>query len=183
MNKEIENPEGYEARIEGNKVIIEQKDIEDERIRKILIESFEKANCSKVDEFVNCKLNKGEILAYLEKQKDASNDIEEVNRIDKYIDENTANAHDMNDSNPDKKYYFGWDDALCKMAGILQDVYSGEKQKEQKPAEWSEEDDNHRKDAILAIQEYRSECIKKYGKDPAWADCVDWLKSIGPQLT
>ena len=37
----------------------------------------------------------------------------------------------MKDSNPDKKYYRGWDDALGKMAGILQDVYSSEKQKEQ----------------------------------------------------
>ena len=32
--KEIEIPEGYEARIEGNKVIIEPKKSEDERIRK-----------------------------------------------------------------------------------------------------------------------------------------------------
>lgn len=71
-----------------------------------------------------------ECLAYLEKQKDASKAIEAVERIDKYIDEHLANAHDMKDSNPDKKYYRGWDDALGKMAGILQDVYSGEKQKE-----------------------------------------------------
>ena len=55
------------------------------------------------------------------------------------------------------------------------------KELEQKPVEWSEEDENHRKDAILAIQEYRADCIKKYGKDPAWADCVDWLKSLRPQ--
>ena len=71
-------------------------------------------------------------LAYLEKQKDASKAIEAVDRIDKYIDEQVANAHDMKDSNPDKKYYQGWDDALGEMAGILQDVYSNEKQKEQK---------------------------------------------------
>jgi len=71
-----------------------------------------------------------------EKQKDASKAIEAVERIDKYIDEHLANAHDMKDSNPDKKYYRGWDDALGKMAGILQDVYSGEKQKEQKPVEY-----------------------------------------------
>ena len=71
--------------------------------------------------------------AKLEKQKDVSKAIEAVDRIDKYIDEHLANAHDMKDSNPDKKYYRGWDDALGKMAGILQDVYSDEKQKEQKP--------------------------------------------------
>ena len=72
-------------------------------------------------------------IGYIEKQKDANKAIEAVDRIDKYIDEHLANAHDMKDSNPDKKYYRGWDDALGKMAGILQDVYSNEKQKEQKP--------------------------------------------------
>lgn len=80
-------------------------------------------------------------LTYLEKQKEASKAIEAVDRIDKYIDVHVANAHDMKDSNPDKKYYQGWDDALGKMAGILQDVYSGEKQKEQKPVnnpKWNE---------------------------------------------
>lgn len=65
-----------------------------------------------------------------EKHEETSKAIEAVDRIDKYIDEHLANAHDMKDSNPDKKYYRGWDDALGKMAGILQDVYSGEKQKE-----------------------------------------------------
>ena len=79
-----------------------------------------------------------EAFAYLEKQKEASKAIEAVDRIDKYIDENLANAHDMKDSNPDKKYYRGWDDALGKMSAILQDVYSDEKQKEQKSIEWSE---------------------------------------------
>ena len=70
-------------------------------------------------------------IAYLEKQKDISKAIEVIERIDKYIDEHVANAHDMKDSNPDKKYYLGWDYALAKMSGILQDVYSDEKQKEQ----------------------------------------------------
>ena len=79
------------------------------------------------------------ILTWLEKKKDASKAIEAVERIDKYIDEHLANAHDMKDSNPDKKYYRGWDDALGKMAGILQDVYSDEKQKEQKPVQTEEE--------------------------------------------
>ena len=66
--------------------------------------------------------------------KDASYAIEAVEKIDKYIDEHLANAHDMKDSNPDKKYYRGWDDALGEMSGILQDVYSNEKRKEDKPS-------------------------------------------------
>lgn len=71
-------------------------------------------------------------LLNLERQKDASKVTEAVDRIDKYIDEHTVNAHDMSDSISDKKYYQGWDDALGKIAGILQDVYSKGKQKEQK---------------------------------------------------
>ena len=99
---------------------------EDERIRKEIlgfIKSFwadHKESIPRISSW----------LAYLEKQKGASKAIEAVERIDKYIDEHLANAHEMKDSNPDKKYYRGWDDALGKMAGILQDVYSGEKQKE-----------------------------------------------------
>ena len=37
MNKEIEIPEGYEARIEGNKVVLVPKESEDEKIRKEMI--------------------------------------------------------------------------------------------------------------------------------------------------
>ena len=90
------------------------------------------------DDYVECAHAKGFREGYLfgvEKQKDASKAIEAADRIDKYIDMHVANAHDMKDSNPDKKYYRGWDDALGKMAGILQDVYSEKKQKEQKPVD------------------------------------------------
>lgn len=41
MAKEIEIPEGYEARIEGNKVIFVPKESEDEKIRKELLEEIE----------------------------------------------------------------------------------------------------------------------------------------------
>ena len=66
----------------------------------------------------------------LGKQKEASKAIEAIERIDKYIDKHVENAHDMKDSNPDKKYCQGIDDTLADIAGILQDVYSSEKQKE-----------------------------------------------------
>lgn len=105
----------------------------DEKIRKWLIDYFDKVN----DEVV--KEDRLKIIAYLENQKDASKAIEAVNRIDKYIDENTANAHDMKDSNPDKKYYCGVDDTLSNIAGILNSAYSEEKQKEQKLAESEDE--------------------------------------------
>jgi len=98
---------------------------EDERIRKELKEAFEAYDIESKWNGIPIR----SIFAWLEKQKEASKALEAVDRIDKYIDDHLANAHDMKDSNPDKKYYRGWDDALGKMAGILQDVYS-EKQKE-----------------------------------------------------
>lgn len=96
---------------------------EDERIRKSIIHILQVGGYMPLED-------KEKAFAYLEKLKDASKAIETVKRIDKYIDENVANAHDMKDSNPNKKYYRGWDDALGAMAGILQDVYFDEKQKE-----------------------------------------------------
>ena len=103
----------------------ELRESEDERIRKRLLWFL--ANYNGRWDYPETRMA---CRAWLEKQEDASKAIEAVDRIDKYIDEHLANAHDMKDSNPDKKYYRGWDDALGKMAGILQDVYSGEKQKE-----------------------------------------------------
>lgn len=69
MNKEIEIPEGYEARIEGDKIIIEKKESEDERIRKWLIEMVEeirKANPNNAEHNGDCS----EAIAYLERQKE-----------------------------------------------------------------------------------------------------------------
>lgn len=57
---EREIPEGYEARIDGNKVIIELKESEDERIRRDIVAVVE----------MNKDLTQGrksEIYAYLEK--------------------------------------------------------------------------------------------------------------------
>lgn len=46
-----------------------------------------------------------------------------IDMIDKYIDEHTANAHEMKDSHPKKMYYRGVDDTLSAISGILQKIY------------------------------------------------------------
>jgi hypothetical protein len=166
----------------------ELKESEDERIRKWLVDYF---SSIKETVWIHRDITCGQILAWLEKQKDASYAIEAVERIDKYIDEHLANAHDMKDSDPDKKYYRGWDDALGKMAGILQDVYSGEKRKEQKPVEWkpSEEDEKRIKqliydtEAIRAGYEKRKEKLGDEFNNELIRDCdaqIAWLKSLRP---
>ena len=66
MNKEIEIPEGCEARIEGNKVIIEQKESEDERIRKEIIAFLKHYHTGEGDSVIYDDA----WIAYLEKQKE-----------------------------------------------------------------------------------------------------------------
>ena len=101
---------------------------EDEMIRKELI-NWINGKTTYEWSYEWCE-NKDRWIAYLEKLKEANKAIEAVERIDKYIDEHVENAHDMKDSHPDKKYCQGIDDTLAGIAGILQDVYSGEKKKE-----------------------------------------------------
>ena len=117
----------------------EQKPAEwsdNERIRKALVDYFtSRLDASKLKDFPF-----SDIIAYLERQKDSDKAMSAIEKIDKYIDSHTANAHDMDDSNPDKKYYSGVDDTLSDISGILINAYSEEKQKEQ-PAAWSEEDE------------------------------------------
>lgn len=66
---EIEIPEGYEARIEGNKVIIEHKDSEDEMVRKELIGHCKDLVRMNKDDKVLLSIYEP-WLAYLEKQKE-----------------------------------------------------------------------------------------------------------------
>ena len=71
MNKEIEIPEGYEARIEGNKVIIVQKESEDERIKRDIIKALRYGlACEESVLMPGATTTLKEAIAYLEKQKD-----------------------------------------------------------------------------------------------------------------
>lgn len=66
--KEIEIPEGYEARIDGNKVIIELKESGDEKIRKELLEVIR--HCYEDGGYALCTDDYKKYSAYLEKQKE-----------------------------------------------------------------------------------------------------------------
>ena len=82
MAKEIEIPEGYEASIEGNKVIIELMESEDERIRKALRDIVRDMPYMET-ELRAYGLTVEKTVAYLEKQKeqkpaDVSEKIEEL---------------------------------------------------------------------------------------------------------
>lgn len=193
MNKEIEIPEGYEVRIEGNKVILEQKESEDEKTRKDLLNFLQSP-------FINENITDWKVapwIAWIEKQKESDKAQLAVELIDKYIDENTANAHEMSDSFPDKKYYSGVDDTLSNIAGILIKVYTeGQKEKknyrklyediaksewfkksyenkslgdddEQKPAEWKQENNKELTDFENAMMHIGCSFFgKNAGLDP-----------------
>lgn len=159
MNKEIEIPEGYEARIEGNKVILEPKESEYERIRKVLLRC-----CYDWDSGRSSCVAIGDvpaIRAYLEKQKEQKYTNSEKpkewmdgKRIRKDIialikfalKDGSAVAPGSRTTKEEALSYLEKqkDEAqrqfnLGVQAGKEEVMY--EMEKEQKSAEWSEEDD------------------------------------------
>ena len=106
-----EIPEGYEARIEGNKVIIELGESEDEKTRKEIIKF--------IQDFCNpCDPDCDKWIAYLEKQKEQ------------------------------KPRLIG-EDSVEKMARQMYET--GQTIEEQKPAEWSEEDESELTAVIYCV--------------------------------
>ncbi len=71
MNKEIEIPEGYEAKIEGNKIILEPKESKDEKIRQSIVELVKWVKAQQIhnDHYNGIKWD--EMIAYLKKQKES----------------------------------------------------------------------------------------------------------------
>ena len=62
MEKFIEIPEGYEARIDGSKIVLEPKESDDDRIRKDLVNFIRGA--------LLCEFNRTEYLDWIEKHKE-----------------------------------------------------------------------------------------------------------------
>ena len=69
MEKIIEIPDGYEARIKGNKVILEPKESEDEKIRSAMLRGFNSILANQpIETFYGESIR--DIIAYLERQKE-----------------------------------------------------------------------------------------------------------------
>ena len=182
MAKEIEIPEGYEARIDGNKVIIELKETEDERIRKELYE-FIKVNSPTEDA--------NRFIAWLEKQKE-QNDKDEGS-TDFTIYHPLKNGKGEYECIPYSFYgsltSFSEDKDLIDFLRTC--FYTEEdcnewieQQKEQKPAEWSEED-RKMLDAIIKRYSFPIETDFSVfvGEDNLkdMREELGWLKSLRPQ--
>lgn len=158
MNKEIEIPEGYEAKIENNKVIFVPKESEDEKIRKELIGYLtHRAEVTGfIDEDKDCK----RWIAYFEKQKEQKPESCDCSRDEESY---TNGIHHVL-MNPEAY-------------GLIK----------QKPAEWSEEDKHCIHQLILFCEncmQQDSEAIrcatwlKSLRPQPHWKPSEEQMKAL-----
>ena len=210
--KEIEIPEGYEAKIDGNKVILVPKESEDEKIRKELYE-FIKVNSPTEDA--------NRFIAWLEKQKEQKSDgkkwltPEELHRIEQLryeagfdagvrseiekqkeqkpslakIDNSRENVvfpfnAKVKDSDKvvtiiDGQLNFDgkqWIRFTSNKDDGFKEYYPEDLLVEQKPAEWSEEDDENLYNIIEAIK-----YVFDVSEDSKGSRLITWLKFICQQ--
>ena len=135
MEKIIEIPEGYKARIEGNKVVIELKESEDETIRKEIVSALKFANDSGIYD---------KHIAYLEEHKEPTWTAEDESFVEHILPRIlNPDMWTLDQRTADKKY--------------LTEFIERQKRKftkEQKPAEWSKEDEKCCKIALLALNDH-----------------------------
>jgi hypothetical protein len=169
MNKEIEIPEGYEAKIEDNKVIFVPKESEDEMILEAMI--FRLGELSEMwFENIFCKqFTKAQILAYLEKQKEQKP--AEWSEIDRnYLNSVINLVHDT----PDGAWGSCVGDTIERWLRTLPERFNL-----QPKAEWSEEDE-----LFLGVCK---NALSKYERSDKWdANIISvWLenrlKSLRPR--
>lgn len=202
MEKTIEIPEGYEARIEGNKVILELKESEDEKIRKGLINYF---NDFTLPTFGG--LDPKKILAWLGKQGEEK----EYNICDtcenryscispcpvKLIGQNPADKVEPKFKVGDKIIEKDFDECGC---GTIIDIRDGKyifdnggficieeqglwQPVEQNPA-WSEEDERVKQDIENLIHfALRDGSAVSPGADTTKEGALGWLKSLKERYT
>ena len=164
MNKEIEIPENYEARIEGNKVIFELKESVDEKIRKYIVSFVE------LNKGVNLPPDEADkILAYLEKQKEQKP--AEWNEEDEELAEDLIKLAEYYTNTEDEtefKPHIYWLKDLPNRFNL------------QPKQEWSEEDERILKRLIRDYDEaVRSDNGGPWGK--VFQENLAWLKSRRPQ--
>ena len=205
--KEIEIPEGYDVRIEGNKVIMMPKESDDERIKRIITESVY-AIYADGEEY-------NEVLAWFEKHKEQK-PIELSNDFETALEQFLMNADSSSNTFAEdvRKYadklreivkkeqkftvgVFTFDDVLAlesamsmakhnndsdlynALQSIFERVHDMYHGEGPKPEEWSEEDERK----IELITTYLTKY--KHYQTPVGAEyidkCITWLKSLRPQ--
>ena len=162
MGKTIEIPEGYEARIEGNKIILEPKESDDERIIKDIITALSiGVTCDESALYPEATTTLKEAIAYLERQKEQkplSTEETELNSI-AFLE------------------HMGY---TCIPPGKEQKPASGNSEKPNNHAEWSEEDNPYYDDIYEILINLLHSETADVNKDAVQKD-LDWLESLRPR--
>ena len=172
MEKTIEIPDGYEARIEGNKVILEPKESEDEKIRKQLIGFFS-------GHYALCKINSKEAIAYLERQKEKTNCLSAEGRK-RLVETIYSDIEEVIKGAEKRLSYFPFLKSQKE-----QKPASGNSEKPNNHAEWSE-DDKRKINRIYEILGHAADdkgflASKRIIGDKEAIELQDFLKSLRPQ--
>ena len=164
MKKEIEIPEGYDAKIEDNKIIFIPKGSEDERIRKALRDIVRDMPYMETELRAH-GLTIQKALAYLEKQNEDKDDL--VYRLNGLMQDYIKQGNDDEEKEHRFKcYQLFWD--------ALEDSSFFE-QKEQKPAEWSVEDSR----ILYNVIAYVGYAAGQIGvTDDEFKEANVWLKAL-----
>lgn len=192
MNKEIEIPEGYEAKIEGNKIIFEPKETKDEKIRKALLrccDDWEKGQFGCM-----AKEDVPAIRAWLEKQKELPTNDEMLRTLRAEYEKGVADTiakYEQKEQKPaDDKAFEEWldnwyQDAKDAEGRIIMTKWEFKNWSrgirnmyEQNPVEWSEEDERV-KNLIIDILD-RDEHNGRLSRSDL-ISCVKFIKSFSPQ--
>ena len=177
MEKTIEIPECYKARIEGNKIILKPKESEDERIRKFLAELVKAHTISPMRE---------KCIAYLEKQgeQNLANSgktcKDERSQPTNYTLEQAARIFldALSDTPYNNKPVTDAQVITRELLKFLSDAHSYNPNaiNEQNPA-WSEEDEVNFHDVMWAIEQARTIAKDENDMGNLWY-AERWLKSI-----
>ena len=179
---EHEIPDGYEARIEGSKVIIELKVSEDEKIRKAIGDAICGTTAETVLEANGVKLV--DALAYLERQKEHQNNSYTPNKSF-WKDTNSSSDNERNLDELAREYIDGvkryhttpnWDlmqTAVCYGYHLREEVGS-ECVESVKPAEWSDEDERMLSNCVSALKEGANghAIVIDYGEHEKWLNSL-----------
>ena len=181
MNKEIEIPEGYEARIEGNKVIIGLKESEDERIKKGLIQHLKELRNWKVGTEAPIKVatHYDAWIAYLERIKEQKPSY--INFISDWLRKHikTYVNSEYNEFHKTVEY-----DGSINIEHLIEDLknaieqqfFAHENDFVSKPAEWSEEDESYLQTVIGEMEASKKEALEYEHK--IYDAIILWLKSL-----
>ena len=163
--EDITIPKGYEARIEGDKVVFVEKESEDERIRERIIQyliSIKRGS-------VICTIDTSEEIAWLKRQKAA----EWLAHFDKQKEHKPAGQDYSGLSEFERAIHRGF---LCAgvenvPVNIIKDT-AAECLGELNSSRWSEEDKGLIDLAVAAVEDFYD------GKNPIRVEIINFLKSL-----